>query len=48
MLEINIYTKIFEFLCANLGKEIECYETFRDKVKDEKELRDFIKNFRDL
>ena len=48
MLEINIYTKIFEFLCANLGKEIECYETFRGKVKDEKELRDFIKNFRDL
>lgn len=48
MLEIKTYIAVFEFLCANLGKEIECYETFRDKVKDEKELKDFIKNFRDL
>lgn len=51
MKEIQLYANILEWLFvhdSDENRDAICYETFRDKVKDEKELRDFIKNFRDL
>ena len=45
---LRAYCEAFEFLCVNPGKEKECYEQFKDKVYNEKELKEFIKNFMEL
>ena len=45
---LRAYCEAFEFLCLNPDKGEECYEQFKEKVYDKKELREFIKNVIEL
>lgn len=45
---LRAYCEAFEFLCMNPGNEKECYEQFKDKVYNENELKEFIKNVVEL